>query len=146
MSRKITSGSTVSSDARTSAPLRHSPTTVNSGNGASSCRTPRRAAGSSSATRTFHSACGIIRSYRRGVVRNGKGRNGADGAGGRDVERRAVAIQGLQPLARVGETMSLHGGPLLVEREAVVRDGYFEQVSDAPNGHNDPARIGTPRN
>src|SRR5499426_1458498 len=60
MSRKTTSGVSASSAASASAPLRHSPATVNSGNAANSCRTPRRAAGSSSTIKTLHSTCFMV--------------------------------------------------------------------------------------
>src|SRR5690349_973877 len=107
MSRKTTSGPRLSSAVRTSFPLRHSPTTTKSVNAASNCRTPRRAAGSSSAMSTRHlrdATVSLVEDHL--AVRH-------DEPGARapleshDVQIRAIAVQRAQPLARVLDSVTV---------------------------------------
>ena len=93
--------------ASTSRPSRHSPTMVNSGKAASSCRTPRRAAGSSSATSTLHLALRIIRRLQHDFAKgNPETRDRALRRGGRHDQRGAIAVERAQPLARVLEAVA----------------------------------------
>src|SRR5262245_6222796 len=142
MSRKTTSGLTASSAARTSAPFRHSPARANSGNAASNCRTPRRAAGSSSATSAFHSPLGNGGLQRKLAIRNANGGDGTAGRAARDREQPALAVQRAQALARVLDAVAFeaHAG---VEAGAVVDDRQLERVAVPARTHDHLAGIGT---
>src|SRR6185436_12927822 len=106
MSRKITSGADVFKAASTSAPLRHSPATTNSGKFVSSCRTPRRAAGSSSAISAFQLACFTVGLRTQLAIRQFYCRDcTAFGASG-DLERRSFTVKRTQTLARVVDAMT----------------------------------------
>src|SRR5262249_21224573 len=140
MSRKTTSGADASSAASASAPLRHSPATANSGNAANSCRTPRRAAGSSSTIKTLHSACIIFGSGgsplarlrdNLTVRRSQRGDRPAFFASGY-LERGALAVQSAQSLPRVFDAVALRHDGLCADARPVINDREFERGAVAP--------------
>src|SRR5262245_38549909 len=150
MSRKTTSGADASSAASASAPLRHSPATANSGKAASSCPTPRRAAGSSSTIKTFHSACVIFGSgvrFRDQLTVWSSQRSDCAAFRPPDyLERGALAVQGPQSLPRVFDAVALRHDDLRVNANSVVQDRKFEHGAVAPRGDDQAARVGALRN
>src|ERR1043165_7166421 len=101
MSRKRTSGDDASSAASTSAPLRHSPATANSGNAANNWRTPRRAAGSSSAINAVHLPGFIVWLGLHLAVGHTQRRDCTAFRTRRDDERCACAVKRAQTFSRV---------------------------------------------
>src|SRR5262245_42442210 len=146
MSRKITSGANESRAASASAPFRHSPATANSGNAANSCRTPRRAAGSSSAIKAFHSACFTIRLRDHLTVWRSQRRDCTTFRAPGYLERGALIIQLAQSLPRVIDAVALRYDEFRVNAHPVVRDREFEHLAVATHGDGQAARVGAPRN
>src|SRR2546423_4494807 len=122
MSRKITSGVDVSRAARTSAPLRHSPATVNSGKLANSCRTPRRAAGSSSAIKAFHLARFIVRLWVHLAIWQSQCRDCTAFRALQDFVRSLVTIQHAQTLASVFDSVSGWYSGVWIDADSIVHD------------------------
>src|SRR5262245_37975239 len=145
MSRKTTSGADASSAASTPAPLRHSLATANSGKAANSCRTPRRAAGSSSAIKAFHSACFTVRLRDRLTIWRSQGSDCTAFRASSDLERGALAVQGAQSLPRVLDAVALRYDELRVNALPVVRDREFAHGAGATRGDDQAARVGAPR-
>src|SRR5262245_5067264 len=146
MSRKTTSGADASRAASASAPLRHSPATANSGNAANSCRTPLRAAGSSSAIKALHSASFMIRLRDHLTIWRSQGCDCTTFRAPGYLERGALAEQGAKSLPRVLDPVALRDGEILVNTRPVVRDGELERGADATRGDDQAARVGAPRN
>src|SRR5262245_15765886 len=142
MSRNTTSGASVSSDARVSPQSRHSPTTRNAGNAASNCRTPRRAAGSSSAMSTRHSFA-IAWLRRPCSIRNPEDRCGAARVRATDRERRQPAVHHVEALARVRDAVTWRH---LVDRDpnAVVFYSHHELLVLAAGADGEGPGAGLP--
>src|SRR5262245_28072207 len=134
MSRKTTSGADASRAWSTSAPLRHSPATANSGKAANSCRTPRRAAGSSSAIKALHSACFTVRLRDHLVIWHSQGSDCTTFIAPGYFERSALAIQGAQSFTRVFDAVALRDDEVSVDANTVVRDREFEHLALATRG------------
>src|SRR5262249_36132868 len=146
MSRKITSGADASKAASASAPLRHSPATSNSGNAANSCRTPRRAAGSSSAIKAFHSACFTVRLRDHLTIWRSQCGDCATFRASGYLERGALAEQGSQSLPRVLDSVALRYDKFRVNAHPVVRARDLEHIAYAARGDDQAARVWAPGN
>src|ERR1041384_8634326 len=131
MSRKTTSGADVSSAARTSAPLRHSPATTNSGKFSSSCRTPRRAAGSSSAIKAFHLTCFIVWLRAQLTIRHTQGCDCTAFRARRDLERGFVAVEYTQAFARGVNAVALRNRRGWIDADAVVDASDLQHIGCA---------------
>src|SRR5438067_1551671 len=137
-SRKMTSGFNVSSTDSTSRPSRHSPAIVKSLNAASNCRTPRRAAGSSSATRTVHLRFEL-------TIWNPNFRNRAVLRRGHDDERCAIAVKRLETLARVVETVSGRWNEIGGDAGAVIFDDRLQHLAIASRSNQNTTGIDATR-
>src|SRR5262244_2522863 len=146
MSRKTTSGADASRAASASAPLRHSPATANSGNAANSCRTPRRAAGSSSAIKAFHSACFTVRLRDHLTIWRSQCGDCTTFRAPGYLERGALAEQGAQSLPRVLDAVALRYDKIRVNAHPVVSDRDLEHVADATRGDDQASRVWAPGN
>src|ERR1044071_5515052 len=123
MSRKTTSGEELSRAASTSAPLRHSPATTNSGNAARSWRTPRRAAGSSSAIRAFHLACFTVWLRTHFAIRQTQSCDCTAFRTWNDLERRFFTVKRAQTLACVLDSVTRRWRHSWIDTHAIVDDG-----------------------
>src|SRR5688572_2599274 len=131
ISRKTTSGRSESSASSTSAPSRHSPTTAKSGKAAINCLTPRRAAGSSSATMTVHSAFGNAGLQRKFVEGNAQcGRSTAIRVR-LDHQRPPFAIQDSQAFASILNAVAMRHIVSSRQSGTVIRDREHQRVSVA---------------
>src|SRR5262245_15062991 len=135
MSRKTTSGANASNAASASAPLRHSPATANSGNAANSCRTPLRAAGSSSAIRAFHLAGFAIWFRTHFAIWHSQGRDCTAFRARCDLERSFVTVESTQPLARVFDSVSRRYRCIGIYAGAIVNDGDLQYVVNSLGGY-----------
>src|SRR5205085_12304585 len=131
MSRNTTSGDDVSSAASTSAPLRHSPATVNSGKLANSCRTPRRAAGSSSAINAFHLVCFIVQLWAQFTIRHTQRCDCTAFSTRCDFERGFVAVKRAQTFASVFDSMSWRYRCVWIDADPIVHDSDLQQIAGA---------------
>src|SRR5690349_4620377 len=134
MSRKRTSGSEASSAASTSAPLRHSPATANSGNAARSCLTPRRAAGSSSAINAVHLPGFIFCCGTYLAVGHTQRRDCTAFGASRDYERCALTVKRTQTFARVLDAVTGGWRKLRIDSHAVVNHGQLQKLANAFSG------------
>src|SRR5689334_17115253 len=147
MSRNTTSAPPVSSLASTSAPSRHSPATTNSGKPVSNWRTPRRAAGSSSAMSTFHSvrlAAGKVGLHRQLIVGHAEYRPRAAASRRGNFKGSAIAVQHPEPLTRVLDAVSLGGNDGLCDARTVVNDRQLERLAIATSRDDDLSCAGAP--
>src|SRR6185436_3417611 len=131
MSRKTTSGEELSRAARTSAPLRHSPATTNSGNAARSWRTPRRAAGSSSAIKAFHLACFTVWLRTHFAIRQSQSRDCTAFRTWNDLERCVFTVERTQTLACVLDAVARWRGGGRIYTHAIVDDGNLQHFTRA---------------
>src|SRR5690348_11767721 len=129
MSRKRTSGSATSSAASTSAPLRHSPATANSGKAASSCRTPRRAAGSSSAINAFHLPGFIFCCGTHLAVGHAQRRDCTAFDTPRDYERGTVAVKRTQTFACVLDAVTCGWRELRIDAGTIVDHSQLQELA-----------------
>src|SRR5215218_7638676 len=129
MSRKITSGADVFKAASTSAPLRHSPATTNSGKFASSWRTPRRATGSSSAISAFHLACFTVWLRTQLAIWQFQYRDCTAFETSNDLERRSITVKRAQALPRVVDSMAGRHGRRGIDACAIVDNRELQHVT-----------------
>src|SRR6185503_2464650 len=123
MSRKTTSGADVSIASSTSAPFRHSPATTNSGKFSSSCRTPRRAAGSSSAINAFHLTCFIVWLGTQLAIRHAQDCDCTAFDAWRDLEQRIFSIEHTQTFARGIDAVAWRDRRGRIDADAVINNG-----------------------
>src|SRR5689334_12568885 len=142
MSRNSTSGLSDSSAARTSRPFLHSPTTTNCANGVSSCRTPRRAAGSSSATSTFHLGADIGDSHDwKFMEGNPQSGNRSTACCRRQLQLSPIAVERTQSLASVGQPVPIDFGAAVADAWSIISHRDFEHVAVATCRYGDSPRI-----
>src|SRR5689334_18227099 len=141
MSRKTTSGEESSRAASTSAPLRHSPATTNSGNAARSWRTPRRAAGSSSAIKAFHLACFTVWLRTHLAIRQSQSRDCTAFRTWNDLERRSFTVKRTQTLACVLDAVTRRRRYCRIDTHAVVDDCDLQHVTRAIGSDKQKTRV-----
>src|SRR5688572_101744 len=135
MTRKTTSGAETSSAVSTSAPLRHSPVTAKSEKGASSWRTPRRAAGSSSAIKTFHLA--VIHF----LIWHAKYRNGTSFSTSDYLQRSSISIQRTLPLSGVLDSVTCLHRRFRIDANTIICHRNLEHIIYASCSHNEHTGI-----
>src|SRR6185295_8575350 len=141
MSRKTTSGEELSRAASTSAPLRHSPATMNSGNAARSWRTPRRAAGSSSAIRAFHLACFTVWLRPHFAIRQSQSCDCTAFPTWRDLERCTFTVERTQTLACVLDAVTRRRRHCRIDTHTIVDDGDLQNVTRASRSDKQETRV-----
>src|SRR5262245_4375772 len=139
MSRKTTSGLQLSSAANVSAPSPHSAATLNAGKSASRWRTPRRAAGSSSAISTRHSFIGKFGLPGKLPIRHTQGCHGAVRARAQ-LERGRRAVQGAQTFARIGQTVTVGSLGPVGHASPIIGHGHDQLIAIASAFYAQPAR------
>src|ERR1700752_2531707 len=130
MSRKTTSGADVLSAASTSTPLRHSPATANSGNAASSWRTPRRAAGSSSAINAVHLAGFTVLLRTQFAIRHTQRCDCTAFRTSHEFERGVCAVERAQSFARVLNSVTRRRRRLRIDSGAIVYNCDLQYVAN----------------
>src|SRR5262249_29524852 len=136
MSRKSRSGAMASNARRVSRPLRLSPITDISVYGDRSCRTPRRASGSSSATSTR-----ILRIAPRLMIRQANGGDYAAAFRVGYLDGSRVSVQDTQAGACIGQAHALRGGNYGRQAGSVVAHGNYELLVLAPGDDFDQSGI-----
>src|SRR5215207_9263888 len=144
MSRNTTSGEDALRALSTSTPLRHSPATANSGNPANSCRTPRRAAGSSSAIKAFHLACFTVWLRTHFAIRHLQRCDCTAFGAACDLERGLVAIQRAQTFTRVLDAMTGRKSDGWIDPDSIVDHGDVQHLSHVLGSDKKQTRIGMP--